>query len=75
MSNWLTKFVLNRLLYMVLLLVLCFGIFPFVITYALTTWIGEAWVRFSPKSKLSSKIQKVWDAIGAPYDALVKLVG
>lgn len=75
MGNWLTKFVLNRFLYMVLLLILCFGIFPFVITYALTTSIGRAWGKFSPKSKLASRIEGFWDAIGAPYDALVKLVG
>ena len=75
MGEWLKKIVWNRFLYMVLLVVLCFGIFPFVVLFCLTMWIGETWDKFSPKSKLASKIERVWDIIGTPYDALVKLVG
>ena len=75
MGNWLKKFVWNRFLYMVLLTVLCIGIFPFVVLFCLTMWIGETRDKFSPTSKLASKIERAWDIIGAPYDALVKLVG
>lgn len=75
MGNWLWKFVINRLLYMVLLVVLCLGIFPFCILFPFTMWIAETWDKFLPKSKLASKIEKVWDIIGKPYDALVTLVG
>jgi hypothetical protein len=73
--DWLKKFVLNRALYMVLLAVLCAGIFPFVILYCLTGWIGKSWKKFSPTSKLAARIEVIWDMIGVPYDALVKLVG
>jgi hypothetical protein len=75
MSDWLKKFLFNRLLYMVLLLIVCTGIFPFVVLYALTSWIADSWDRVSPSSKLKVKSEKVWDIIGIPYDKLVKLVG
>ncbi len=75
MVAWITKFLINRLLYVVLLIILCFGIFPFIVLYALTMSIGRVWDKFSPKSKITSKIEAVWDIIGIPYDALVKLVG
>ena len=75
MGNWLLKFVINRILYMVLLVVLCLGIFPFCTLFPFTMLMGKAWDRFLPSSKLESKIEKVWDVIGRPYDALVKLVG
>jgi len=75
MGDWIKKFVLNRFLYIVLLLVLCIGIFPFVILYSVTMWLGGLWDKVSPKSKLASKIEGVWNLIGIPYDALVKLVG
>lgn len=75
MVNWLVKFAVNRLLYVVLLTVLCLGIFPFCILFPFTMWIGETWDKFSPSTKLASKIEWVWDIFGKPYDALVKLVG
>jgi hypothetical protein len=75
MGEWLWKFVINRLLYMVLLIVLCLGIFPFCTLFPFTMWIGKTWDRFLPKTKLESKVEMVWDIIGRPYDALVKLVG
>jgi hypothetical protein len=73
--DWLKKFVINRALYAMLLLMLCIGIFPFVILYCLTGWIGKSWKKVSPTSKLAEGMERVWDVIGAPYDALVKLVG
>jgi len=75
MVSWLWKFAINRLLYMVLLIVLCLGIFPFCTLFPFTMWMGELWDKAFPNSKLESKIEKVWDIIGRPYDALVKLVG
>lgn len=75
MGEWLKKMVVNRLLYTVLLGVLCLGIFPFCTLFPFTMWIGKTWDKFSPKSKITSKIEGVWDVIGKPYDALVKLVG
>ena len=75
MGAWLWKFVINRLLYMVLLIVLCLGIFPFCILFPLTMSMGKAWDKLLPSTKLESKIEFVWDIIGKPYDALVKLVG
>ena len=75
MGEWIKKFVINRLLYMVLLAVLCFGIFPFIVLFPLTMRIGRLWDKFLPSSKITSKIEGVWDILGKPYDALVKMVG
>ena len=72
--DWIKKFVINRLVYMVLLTVLCIGIFPFMILYPTTIAIGEILAKFSSGSNLVATIDKVWDIIGKPYDALVKLV-
>lgn len=73
--DWIKKFVLHRFLHLVLLLVLCIGIFPFVIFFNITTWIGRLLDKFSPKSGIPAKIDRVWNMLGRPYDALVKLVG
>ncbi len=74
-GEWLKKFVWNRFLYMVLLFVLCIGIFPFVVLYCFTSVVAR-WVdKVSPQSKFAAKTEHVWDVIGVPYDALVKLVG
>ncbi len=75
MGAWITKFLINRFLYMLLLIILCFGIFPFIVLFTLTMWMAGIWDKFSPKSKIAPKIERVWDVIGIPYDALVKLVG
>jgi hypothetical protein len=71
--NWIKKFVINRLIYMVLLTVLCLGIFPFMILYPTTMLIGEILDKFFAGSKRAAKIDKLWNIIGIPYDALVKL--
>jgi hypothetical protein len=63
------------LLYLVLLIMVCTFIFPFIVLYAFTSWIGDTWVKFSPSSKLRVNIEAMWDVIGGPYDRLVKLVG
>ena len=64
------KFIINRFLYIILLIILCVGIFPFMILYPLTIRIGMILGR----AKLASKIDDAWNVIGKPYDALVKLV-
>ncbi len=75
MGDWIKKFVVNRLLYMVLLTVLCLGIFPFVIFYFLTMWIGKTWDSASSNKTHALTIEGFWDIIGKPYDYLVNLVG
>lgn len=75
MADWIKKFAVNRLLYMVLLTVLCLGIFPFVVFFFLTTWIGRTWDSVSSNKTHAQKIEGYWDLIGKPYDYLVKLVG
>jgi hypothetical protein len=73
--DWFKKFIINRLLYMVLLAVLCLGIFPFMVLYPLTMRIGIVLGKFSGNSELTSKIDAAWDIFGKPYDALVRMVG
>lgn len=73
--DWIKKFVVNRLLYSVLLTVLCFGIFPFCTLFPFTMWIGRTWDSMSSNKTHAKKIEQVWDVIGKPYDYLVKLVG
>ena len=75
MLEWIRKFVLNRLLYTVLLGVLCLGIFPFCILFPFTMWIGKTWDSASSKKTHAKAIEAMWDVIGNPYDKLVKLVG
>ena len=74
MRDWIKKFVVNRLLYMVLLTVLCLGIFPFVTFFSFTMWIGKRWDSVSSNKTHAKKIEGFWDTIGKPYDYLVKLV-
>jgi hypothetical protein len=73
--SWIKRFLMHYVLYAALLLVLCFGIFPFVILYTSTMSIAEILDRFSPKNKLAEKFERVWTVIGKPYDYLVRTVG
>jgi len=75
LGDWITKFVVNRLLYSVLLGVLCLGIFPFCILFPFTMWIGRTWDSASSNKTHAKTIEAIWDVIGRPYDKLVKLVG
>jgi len=75
MPDWIKKFVVNRLLYMVLLTVLCLGIFPFVTFFTFTMWIGRTWDSVSSAKTHARAVEEFWDVIGKPYDYLVKLVG
>ena len=65
----------NGLLYMVLLTVLCLGIFSFVTFFSLIMWIGKGWDSVSSNKTHAKKIEGFWDMFGKPYDYLVKLVG
>jgi hypothetical protein len=73
--NWLKVFLTHYVLYGALLLVLCLGIFPFIILYSSSTSIAEMLDRFSPDKKLAQKLDRLWTVIGKPYDFLVKTVG
>jgi len=73
--NWFKKFLTHYVLYGALLLVLCFGIFPFVVLYSSSTSIAELLDRFIPGKKLAHGLENIWTVIGTPYDYLVKAVG
>ena len=75
MRDLIKKFLVNRLLYSVLLLILCLGIFPFCILFSLTMSVGTWWDSVSRNKTHAKSIEGVWDVIGKPYDYLVKLVG
>ena len=71
--DWVKKFIIKRLLFMVLLLVLCLGIFPFIILYPLTMRLGMILGKLSGYSELTSKIDTAWNIFGKPYDALAEM--
>lgn len=73
--NWLKKFLTHYVLYSALLLLLCVGIFPFIILYSSSMSIAEMLDRFSPDNKRAQKLDNWWTMIGTPYDYLVKTVG
>jgi ABC-type glycerol-3-phosphate transport system permease component len=73
--TWLKKFLTHYVLYAVLLLVLCLGIFPFIILYSSSMSIAELLDRVAPQKKLAQRLENFWTVIGTPYDYLVKTVG
>lgn len=73
--NWLKKFLTHYVLYAALLVVLCLGIFPFIIFYSSSMSIAELLDRFSQDKKHAQRLESVWTIIGKPYDYLVKTVG
>jgi hypothetical protein len=73
--NWLKTFLTHYVLYGALLLLLCLGIFPFIVLYSSSMSIAELLDRFSPGTKLAQKFEAFWTVIGMPYDYLVKTVG
>ncbi len=75
LMNWLKKFLTHYVLYGVLLLTLCLGIFPFVILYSSSSSTAEMLDRFLPGHKIAEKIENVWTLVGIPYDFLVMTVG
>ncbi len=72
---WLKKFLMHHVLYALLLLVLCFGIFPFIIIYSSSVSIAEALDRVFPGHTLTQKLDGLWTVLGKPYDFLVQTVG
>ena len=71
--DWVKKFIIKRLLFFVLLMTLCLGIFPFIIFYPLTMRIGIVLGKLSGNPELASKIDAAWNVLGTPYDALAKM--
>lgn len=75
MVKWLKKFMMHYVLYGALLLLLCLGIFPFVVLYTSSMSIAEMLDRFSKDKKRAQTVERLWTVIGKPYDYLVKTVG
>ena len=73
--NGLKKFLTHHVLYALLLLVLCVGIFPFIIVYSSSVSVAAMLDRMLPGNKLAQKLDNVWTMVGAPYDYLVQTVG
>jgi len=72
---WLKTFMTHYVLYGALLLMLCLGIFPFIVLYSSSTSLAELMDRLMPGNKLASKLETLWTIVGTPYDYLVKTVG
>jgi hypothetical protein len=75
MVEWLKKFMMHYVLYGALLLLLCLGIFPFIVLYSSSMSIAEILDRFSKDKKYAQRLDRLWTVIGTPYDYLVKTVG
>jgi len=75
MVKWLKKFMMHYVLYCALLLVLCLGIFPFIVLYSSSMSIAEMLDRMSKDKTRAQKLDRLWTVIGTPYDYLVKAVG
>jgi len=73
--DWLKKFLMHHVLYGALLLILCLGIFPFIVLYSSTMSIAEIVDRLVPGKKFAARVDGVWTIIGIPYDYLVKVAG
>jgi hypothetical protein len=73
--NWLKTFLTHYVLYGALLLLLCLGIFPFIILYSTSTSIAVLLDRATSGHKLAQKLERFWTIVGTPYDYLVKTVG
>jgi len=75
MFNWIKIFLTHYVLYGALLLLLCLGIFPFVILYSSSMSIAELLDRFFAGKKFAERLDSLWTVVGRPYDYLVKTVG
>ena len=73
--SWLKTFFTHYVLYGALLLLLCLGIFPFIILYSSTTTLAGMLDRLSTGNKLAQKLESFWTLVGTPYDYLVRTVG
>ena len=72
---WIKRFMTHYVLYAALLLVLCLGIFPFIILYSSSMALARLLDRFSSRKTLAPAVDRVWTKIGVPYDYLVKAAG
>ena len=75
MVQLLKKFMMHYVLYGALLLVLCLGIFPFIVLYSSSMSIARLLDRFFPNGMRAQKLDRLWTVVGRPYDYLVKTVG
>ena len=75
MGKWLKKFMMHYVLYGALLLVLCLGIFPFIVLYTSSMSLAEIMDRFSKDKKHAQRLDDLWTVVGKPYDYLVNTVG
>ena len=75
MVKWFKEFMMHYVLYGALLLLLCLGIFPFVVLYTSSMSIARILDRFSADKKSAQKLDRLWTVVGTPYDYLVKTVG
>jgi hypothetical protein len=75
LMSWLKQFLTHYVLYGALLLLLCLGIFPFIVLYSSSTSLAELLDRFLPGNKLAQRLDSFWTIVGVPYDYLVKTVG
>ena len=73
--NWLKRFLTHYVLYGALLLLLCLGIFPFIVLYSSSMSLAEMLERLLPGNKAAQKLDGFWTVVGIPYDYLVKAVG
>ena len=74
-GSWFKRFLTHYVLYGALLLVLCFGIFPFVVLFSSSMSVAEMLDRFAPHKKYAQRLDAWWTIVGRPYDYLVKAVG
>ena len=75
MVKWIKKFLMHYVLYGALLLVLCIGIFPFIILFTSSMFVAETLDRFSKDKTHAQRLDDMWTIVGKPYDFLVKTVG
>ena len=69
--NWFKKFLTHYVLYGVLLLVLCLGIFPFIVLYSSSVSIAELLDRFSAGRNSRRDSTASGPSSATPYDYLV----
>jgi hypothetical protein len=74
-SGGLKKFLMHYVLYGLLLLTLCLGIFPFIILYSSSMSVAELLDRLVPGRSFAKRTDDVWTLIGKPYDYLVQAAG
>jgi len=72
MGKWIRKFFKHYLLYGTLLLVLCLGIFPFIVLFSSSMSIAKMLDRFSRNKTHAQRLDAWWTVIGKPYDYLVQ---